>query len=275
MSREAPRITALVMAAGQGRRFGDGNKLLADLDGRPLLRRAVEAALGSRVRETIVVTGHDRAAVEEALAGLPVAFTHNPEFADGLATSLRAGLAAATDADGIVVLLGDMPGVSSRIVDQLIAAFAEAPASPAVVPNARWPPGQSSPAGARAVPAPVCASGRRRRATASFRRRRRHRTDSRRRRRSGRRRRARRPRAHWRIGQAKLIFESLSGRANALAGRREIGIEHGRGRDADRRLADAAPEAAARRDECTRPSACPSAASNRSCRNSAVRRARP
>lgn len=134
MSREASRITALVMAAGQGRRFGDGNKLLADLDGRPLLRRAVEAALGSRVRETIVVTGHDRAAVEEALAGLPVAFTHNPEFADGLATSLRTGLAAATDADGIVVLLGDMPGVSSRIVDQLIAAFAEAPASPAVFP---------------------------------------------------------------------------------------------------------------------------------------------
>jgi molybdenum cofactor cytidylyltransferase len=134
MSAQAPRVTALVMAAGQGRRFGDGNKLLADLDGRPLLRRAVEAALGSKVRETVVVTGHDRAAVETALSGLPVAFAHNPDFARGLAASLRAGLAAAAGADAVVVLLGDMPGASLEIVDALIEAFQKAPGNLAVVP---------------------------------------------------------------------------------------------------------------------------------------------
>lgn len=135
MNRKAPRIAALVLAAGQGRRFGaGGNKLLADLDGRPLLRSAVEAAIGSKVWKTIVVTGHDRAAVETALAGLPIAFVHNPKFMDGLAASLRAGLDAAPDADGVVVLLGDMPGVSSGIIGRLIDTFEKAPGSLAVVP---------------------------------------------------------------------------------------------------------------------------------------------
>lgn len=136
MSTKAPRIAALVLAAGQGRRFGvGGNKLLADLDGRPLLRSAVEAALGSKLWKTIVVTGHDRAAVETALAGLPIVFAHNPSFADGLATSLRAGLDAAADADGVLVLLGDMPGVSPRIISTLVDAFGQARSSLAVVPT--------------------------------------------------------------------------------------------------------------------------------------------
>lgn len=135
MNTKAPRIAALVLAAGQGRRFGaGGNKLLADLDGRPLLRSAVEAAIGSKLWKTIVVTGHDRAAVETALAGLPIAFAHNPSFMDGLAASLRAGLDAARDADGVVVLLGDMPGVSPDIIGRLIDAFEKAPGSLAVVP---------------------------------------------------------------------------------------------------------------------------------------------
>ncbi len=136
MNAEAPRITALVLAAGQGRRFGAaGNKLLAELDGSPLVRRAVETALGSKLWKTIVVTGHDSAAVETALAGLPVAFAHNPDFVEGLATSLRAGLEAAADADGVLVLLGDMPGVSAGIISTLVDAFGQARSSLAVVPT--------------------------------------------------------------------------------------------------------------------------------------------
>lgn len=136
MSKGAPlRIAAILLAAGRGARFdAAGNKLLADLDGRPLLRCAAAAGLTSRAFKTIVVTGHAHIEVEAALAGLPVAFAHNPDFVSGLASSLRTGLAAATDADGVVVLLGDMPGVSSQIVDILISTFEAAPGCAAVVP---------------------------------------------------------------------------------------------------------------------------------------------
>ncbi len=130
-----PRIAALLLAAGRGSRFGAfANKLLADLEGRPLVRRAAEAALASRLHRVIVVTGHERAEIEAALAGLPLVFTHNRDFASGLASSLRRGVAAAADDDGVVVLLADMPRVSLRTIDALISAFEEAPGALAVVP---------------------------------------------------------------------------------------------------------------------------------------------
>jgi molybdenum cofactor cytidylyltransferase len=72
----------------------------------------------------IVVTGHQRERVERVLAGLPVTVVHNPDFADGLSTSLRAGIKAVPpDADGAIVTLGDMPQVSAKLIDRLIAAF--------------------------------------------------------------------------------------------------------------------------------------------------------
>ncbi|WP_363346080.1 nucleotidyltransferase family protein [Methylocystis echinoides] len=128
-------ISVVLLAAGRGSRFGGAsNKLLADFDGRPLVRRAAEAALASRARDTIVVTGHGRPEIEAALAGLPLSFAHNPDFASGLASSLRKGLAAAAAADAVIVLLADMPGVSSGLIDGLIFAFEKAPEAPAIVP---------------------------------------------------------------------------------------------------------------------------------------------
>ena len=78
-----------------------------------------------RVRSpVIVVTGHQRERVERALAGLPVTFVHNPDFAEGLSTSLKTGIAAVpAEADGAIVSLGDMPQVSAKLIDRLIAAF--------------------------------------------------------------------------------------------------------------------------------------------------------
>ena len=72
----------------------------------------------------IVVTGHQRERVEAALAGLPVKFVHNPHFADGLGTSLKAGVAAfPAEADGVIVCLGDMPQVDAGLIDRLIAGI--------------------------------------------------------------------------------------------------------------------------------------------------------
>jgi molybdenum cofactor cytidylyltransferase len=118
------RIAAIVLAAGRSTRMGGPNKLLAEISGKPLVRIAVEQALASRARPVIVVTGHQRDKVEAALAGLDVRFVHNPNFADGLSTSVKAGLAALpAEADGAIVCLGDMPQVTAPLIDKLTAAF--------------------------------------------------------------------------------------------------------------------------------------------------------
>ena len=120
----APRIGAVVLAAGQSRRMGAENKLLAEVDGAPLLRHAVDTALASQADGVIVVTGHEAERVRAELDGQPLTFTHNPRYAEGLSTSLQAGLAALpSDVDGAVILLGDMPRVGPEHIDRLIAAF--------------------------------------------------------------------------------------------------------------------------------------------------------
>lgn len=123
--RYAANITAIVLASGRSTRMGERNKLLEDLGGKPLVRHAIEAAQQSLARNTIVVTGHEETRVQEALSGLNVEFASNPDFADGLATSLAAGIRALPPgSDGAIILLGDMPLVSAELINQLIAAFA-------------------------------------------------------------------------------------------------------------------------------------------------------
>jgi len=117
-------IAGVVLAAGKSSRMGGPNKLLAQIGGKPLVRIVVDAVLASRARPVVVVTGHQRDKVEAALAGLSVKFVHNPHFADGLGTSLKAGIAALPpEADGAIVCLGDMPQVDAALIDRLIGAF--------------------------------------------------------------------------------------------------------------------------------------------------------
>ena len=78
------RVAAVVLAAGRSTRMGAINKLIAEIGGKPLVRIAAEQALASRAKPVIVVTGHERERVEAALAGLPVRFVHNPDYAEGL-----------------------------------------------------------------------------------------------------------------------------------------------------------------------------------------------
>ena len=117
-------IAALVLAAGRSSRMGGPNKLLAEIGGRPLLRMVVEAALASQARPVLVVTGHQRERVETVLAGLPVRLVYNPDYAEGLGTSLKAGVAALPpEVDGAVVCLGDMPQVDAALINRLIGAL--------------------------------------------------------------------------------------------------------------------------------------------------------
>jgi molybdenum cofactor cytidylyltransferase len=118
-------VAAVVLAAGRSTRMGGPNKLLEQLGGKPLVRIVVEQALASKAQGVIVVTGHQAGQVEKALAGLKVVFVRNPDFAEGLASSVKAGIAAVpAAADGAVVCLGDMPLIDAHLIDRLIEAFA-------------------------------------------------------------------------------------------------------------------------------------------------------
>ncbi len=120
----AKGVGAVVLAAGQSRRMGMVNKLLAEVGGKPMIVRAVEAVLASRAHPVVVVVGHEANRIRSALAGRDVQFVDNPEYADGISTSLRRGLQALPDGiDGALICLGDMPRVSTEQVDRLIAAF--------------------------------------------------------------------------------------------------------------------------------------------------------
>src|SRR5262249_5896018 len=140
--REAPpvangrRVGALVLGAGRSTRMGGPNKLLAEIGGKPLVRIVTEQATASRAAPVIVVTGHERPQVEAALAGLRVRFAHNPDYAQGLSTSLKAGLAALPpDVDGAIVCLGDMPHVTAGLIDRMLDAFDPARGALVVVPT--------------------------------------------------------------------------------------------------------------------------------------------
>jgi molybdenum cofactor cytidylyltransferase len=120
-----PHVSAVVLAAGRSTRMGGPNKLLAELNGQKLVRIVTEQALASRAKDVIVVTGHQAELVEKALAGLDVKFVRNPDFAGGLASSVKAGISAVPGlADGAVICLGDMPMISAGLIDDLIAGFA-------------------------------------------------------------------------------------------------------------------------------------------------------
>ena len=130
------RIAALVLAAGRSTRMGAINKLIAEIGGKPLVRIAAEQALASRASPVIVVTGHEKQKVEAALAGLPVKFAHNPDYAEGLGSSLKAGIAAVPkEADGVIVCLGDMPQVDAGLIDKLLAGFDPEKGALVVVPS--------------------------------------------------------------------------------------------------------------------------------------------
>ncbi len=124
----APRIAAVVLAAGRSTRMGAANKLLAEVGGQPMVRRVLDQVLASQAADVVVVTGHERGRIETALDdptdGGRCRLVHNPDFAAGLSTSLHRGLAALSeDIDGALVCLGDMPEVTAGVIDRLIAAF--------------------------------------------------------------------------------------------------------------------------------------------------------
>ncbi|MFZ2004907.1 MAG: molybdopterin-binding/glycosyltransferase family 2 protein [Stellaceae bacterium] len=132
-----PRIAALLLAAGKSSRMGE-NKMLAEIDGRPMVARTAQRLLSSRARPIIAVLGNRADNVDAALGKLPVERVINLDFAAGLSTSLKRGLAALPDeVDGVVVCLADMPLIAGRDIDRLIGAFNPLEGRAIIVPTRR------------------------------------------------------------------------------------------------------------------------------------------
>lgn len=121
----APRIAAIVLAAGLSRRMGGANKLLQPVRGAPLAAHALRAARASKADPVILVTGRDGDAVA-ALADARVRRAHNAAPEAGLASSLQCGIAAAGAVDGALILLADMPEIDAALLDALIARWSGA-----------------------------------------------------------------------------------------------------------------------------------------------------
>lgn len=121
-------VVGVILAAGRSTRMGERNKLTTDWKGKPLVLHVTEAALKSHLLKVIVVTGH-QANQLATLLGPDVIKVHNPDYRDGMASSLRAGIAQGRQlgAAAILILLGDMPLVTSHHIDLLLHEMRESP----------------------------------------------------------------------------------------------------------------------------------------------------
>jgi molybdenum cofactor cytidylyltransferase len=134
------RVIGIVLAAGRATRMA-GSKVVRPVRGQPMVERVVDAALESRLADTVVVVGHEADRVREVLRARPVRIVDNPSFADGLSTSVRAALeCVGPDYAAALFLLADQPFMTSALIDRLLEAFA-ATGKPIVCPDLGGRPG--------------------------------------------------------------------------------------------------------------------------------------
>lgn len=123
-----PRIATLILAAGASRRLGRPKQLL-EIDGRTLLRRTAELALSAAAGPVLVVLGARAEEMRPELAGLKVETIENPDWAEGMSTSLRAGIRRLETEQppvaAVLVLLVDQPRVNIQLLDRLIRLYEE------------------------------------------------------------------------------------------------------------------------------------------------------
>jgi molybdenum cofactor cytidylyltransferase len=118
------KVAAIVLAAGRSSRMGEQHKVLASVGGTPMIRRVVDAVVKSEILSTTVVTGAWAEGVANELRDCNVSITHNSDYRDGIASSLKRGLSALPeDIDGVMILLADMPFITATHINELLAEF--------------------------------------------------------------------------------------------------------------------------------------------------------
>ncbi|EJJ29509.1 nucleotidyltransferase family protein [Rhizobium sp. CF142] len=123
-------VVAVVLGAGRSSRMGASgpHKLLVEFEGVPLIRRSTLIALGSECRSVVVVSGHQTLEIQAAIKDLDVQAVYNEHYSSGIGSSLALGVRVAqtSQPDGIMIVLADMPVLTSANLNALIAAFRDA-----------------------------------------------------------------------------------------------------------------------------------------------------
>lgn len=128
-------VHGTILAAGKSERYGSTNKLLADIDGEPVVRCATRTLVDADTDGVTVITGHESERVGDALSDLPVSIRENPAYERGQSTTVREAVRTARErhADAVIIALGDMPYVSRDSIDALVEAY-ERGAGDAIAP---------------------------------------------------------------------------------------------------------------------------------------------
>lgn len=125
---QPPKVTVILLAAGKASRYGSDadTKLLAEFEDVPLVRRIAAHACGSKADPVVVVVGFRAPDIVAALVDLPVGIVENPNFLLGVSSSLIAGISTpeAQSAEGVLVMLADMPMILTLHLNALVDAFA-------------------------------------------------------------------------------------------------------------------------------------------------------
>lgn len=117
-------IAAIILAAGQSKRFGDQNKMLFEVDGIAIIRRTVDTVVSAELGDVVLVSGDDTAGLLSACEGTNIRHIENPTPWAGMGTSLATGAnAISEDIEAFFVILGDMPYLKSETIIQMAAAF--------------------------------------------------------------------------------------------------------------------------------------------------------
>ena len=117
-------ISAVILAAGESRRMGKQNKLLLPVCGEALLVKLVKSVCDSDVDQVLVVIGHEAEKIRLEINNLPLSFVYNPNFREGMTTSIKSGLKEVSpDCDGFLICLADMPFINTTEINKLVHAY--------------------------------------------------------------------------------------------------------------------------------------------------------
>ena len=141
-SRPKLSIEAVVLAAGRSSRMGNNNKLLEEINGVPVLHNVMNSIRGSAITDTIVVLGYEADKVKSSLNGYKTKSVYNAKYQTGLSSSIKTGIEALnTSIDGVIIVLGDMPGITREILNTLIRYFNPEEGAEICVPTYKNQPG--------------------------------------------------------------------------------------------------------------------------------------